>query len=84
MSMLIMATTSARGTVGFLVQYADPRRPSSSPVNAMKMVGRRGRGPTARRSATRSSAATPDALSSAPLWIARLSGSSEPIPPKPK
>jgi hypothetical protein len=67
MSRLIMPTIVPPESVGWATKYAEPRRPDSSPVKAANSTLRAGLGPAAIRSAARSTADTPEALSSAPL-----------------
>ena len=86
MSMLNIATTLSHGTVGFFVKWREPRVPSSSAAKAMKRT-ERGRVArlAAKSRAVSSSAATPEALSSAPWWICGPPAEArDVVPPRPR
>jgi hypothetical protein len=66
MSMLMLATIEARGTVGLRAKYRDPSRPFSSAVTATRSTDRLGFA-AAMADAASIRVAMPDALSMAPL-----------------
>ena len=81
MSRLTLATMADAGTVGAAMYAADPSSPSSSPLTARNSTDLRGGvGSAAIASATSSSTAVPDALSSAPLKIESPLTSGGPVP----
>jgi hypothetical protein len=87
MSRLIIATTLSSGTGECSTRYAEPPRPTSSAEKNATTIVRRSfasfSDPVSCRAAT-STAAVPDALSSAPLWMPVSFGFIEPRPPKPR
>ena len=79
-----MATVRAADAGRDATKREEPARPTSSPANNAKTTARCDATPAraARtRSAASSTATVPDALSSAPLWMARSFGRIDPIPP---
>ncbi len=61
---------AARAAGRSRMKWEEPSRPFSSPSQKAKRIVRRGRlGSRMQASATSMSPATPDALSSAPLWM---------------
>ena len=79
-SRLIAATIDAAGTTGWVAKYSAPSRPVSSAVVARNRMSRAGRGWRASRPAISIRAATPLALSTAPLQIRSASPSGRQVP----
>ncbi len=70
-----MHFTCLRSISGFFVKYFDPRSPISSALKAIKSILRfRFSRFASNFSIISRIAATPEALSSAPLWMAKVSG----------